>query len=167
MNPLAARTLGRTGVALTQLGFGGAPLGDLFTRVSEADATATIQAAWDAGLRYYDTAPWYGRGQSEHRVGRFLYSRPRRDFVLSTKVGRILNAPRNREWFDTGFGTGALPFAPVFDYSDDGIMRAAEDCLQRLGMPRIDLLVIHDLDFWHHQTEPKVQAYLAQLVTGG
>jgi D-threo-aldose 1-dehydrogenase len=167
MDPLATRTLGRTGVALTQLGFGGAPLGELFTRVSEEDATATLRAAWDAGLRYYDTAPWYGRGQSEHRVGRFLYSRPRRDFVLSTKVGRVLKAPRNPEAFDTGFWTGGLPFDHVFDYSYDGIMRAYEDCLQRLGMPRIDLLVIHDLDFWHHHTEPKVQAYLAQLVTGG
>ena len=78
MDPTTTRQLGRTGVALTQLGFGGAPLGDLFIRVSEADAEATLAAAWDAGIRYFDTAPWYGRGQSEHRIGRFLYRQPRR-----------------------------------------------------------------------------------------
>ena len=93
MDPTETRQLGRTGVALTQLGFGGAPLGELFTKVSEADAEATLAAAWAAGIRYYDTAPWYGRGQSEHRIGRFLYRQPRQDFVLSTKVGRILRAP--------------------------------------------------------------------------
>jgi D-threo-aldose 1-dehydrogenase len=167
MDPLATRPLGRTGVELTQLGFGGAPLGDLFVKVSEGDAGATLQAAWDAGIRYYDTAPWYGRGQSEHRTGRFLYDRPRRDFVLSTKVGRVLKAPESPDSFETGFWAGGLHFDHVFDYSYDGIMRAFEDSLQRLGMNRIDLLVIHDLDYWHHQVEPKVAAYLAQLATSG
>jgi len=167
MNPTATRELGRTGVALTQLGFGGAPLGELFTKVSEADAEATLAAAWAAGIRYYDTAPWYGRGQSEHRLGRFLYRQPRRDLVLSTKIGRILRAPADPERFDTGFWSGGLHFEHRFDYSYDGVMRAFEDSLQRLGMTRIDLLLIHDLDFWHHATEPKVSAYLAQLFTGG
>jgi D-threo-aldose 1-dehydrogenase len=125
------------------------------------------QTAWDAGVRYFDTAPWYGRGQSEHRIGRFLYTKPRDEFVLSTKVGRVLKAPRRAGAFDTGFWTGGLHFDHVFDYSYDGIMRAYEDCLQRLGMNRIDLLVIHDLDFWHHAVEAKVQAYLGQLVGGG
>jgi D-threo-aldose 1-dehydrogenase len=96
MNPTAKRRLGRTDVHLTQFGFGAAPLGDLFTRVSDEQAMAVQQTAWDAGVRYFDTAPWYGRGQSEHRVGRFLYSRPRDEFVLSTKVGRVLRAPRRR-----------------------------------------------------------------------
>ena len=89
------------------------------------------------------------------------------EFVLSTKVGRVLRAPRNPERFDQGFWSGGLQFDHVFDYSYDAIMRAYEDCLQRLGMNRIDLLVIHDLDFWHHATEPKVQAYLGQLIGGG
>ena len=167
MDPTATRELGRTGVALTQLGFGGAPLGELFTKVSESDAEATLAAAWAAGIRYYDTAPWYGRGQSEHRVGRFLYRQPRRDLVLSTKIGRILRPPADPERFDTGFWSGGLHFEHRFDYSYDGVMRAFEDSLQRLGMTRIDLLLIHDLDFWHHATEPKVSAYLAQLFTGG
>src|SRR5437868_3176530 len=166
MDPTATRELGRTGVALTQLGFGGAPLGELFTKVSEADAEATLAAAWAAGIRYYDTAPWYGRGQSEHRTGRFLYRQKRQDLVLSTKIGRILRAPADTERFDTGFWSGGLHFEHRFDYSYDGVMRAFEDSLQRLGMTRIDLLLIHDLDFWHHATEPKVSAYLAQLFTG-
>ena len=167
MDPLARRRLGKSGVELTAMGFGGAPLGELFTRVGDADAAATLQAAWDAGIRYFDTAPWYGRGQSEHRFGRFLYRQPRPDFVLSTKVGRVLKAPRRPEAFETGFWAGGLHFDHVFDYGYDGIMRAYEDCLQRLGMNRIDLLVIHDLDFWHHEVEAKVQAYLAQLATSG
>jgi D-threo-aldose 1-dehydrogenase len=168
MDPLATRPLGRTGTALSALGFGGAPLGELFARVSDEDAEATLDAAWEEGVRYYDTAPWYGRGQSEHRTGRFLRRQPRRgDFVLSTKVGRVLRAPRDPAAFETGFWSGGLHFDHVFDYSYDGIMRAYEDSLQRLGMNRVDLLVIHDLDFWHHASEPKVQAYLAQLVTGG
>src|SRR4051794_34041632 len=167
MDPLARRPLGRTGVELTQLGFGGAPLGDLFVKVSEADAQATLEAAWTAGIRYFDTAPWYGRGQSEHRTGRFLYDRPRREFVLSTKVGRVLRAPHDPDHFETGFWSGGLHFDHVFDYSYDGLMRAFEDSLQRLGMNRVDLLVIHDLDYWHHTVEPKVAAYLGQLATSG
>jgi D-threo-aldose 1-dehydrogenase len=167
MDPLARRRLGKSGVELTAMGFGGAPLGELFTRVSDADAEATLATAWDQGIRYFDTAPWYGRGQSEHRCGRFLYRQPRADFILSTKVGRILKAPRHPERFDTGFWAGGLHFDHVFDYSYDGIMRSFEDCLQRLGMNRIDLLVIHDLDFWHHEVEAKVQAYLGQLAVSG
>ena len=167
MDPLARRRLGKSGVELTAMGFGGAALGELFTRVSDADAEATLQAAWDAGIRYFDTAPWYGRGQSEHRFGRFLYRQPRPDFLLSTKVGRVLKAPRHPESFETGFWTGGLHFDHVFDYSYDGIMRAFEDCLQRLGLNRIDLLVIHDLDFWHHGVEAKVAAHLGQLATSG
>lgn len=167
MDPLATRTLGKSGVELNQMGFGGAALGDLFNKVSDPDAQSTLQSAWDQGVRYYDTAPWYGRGQSEHRFGRFLYRQPRGEFVLSTKVGRVLRAPRDPENFQTGFWTGGLHFDHVFDYSYDAIMRAFEDSLQRLGMNRIDLLIIHDLDFWHHATETRVNAYLAQLVTGG
>ncbi len=167
MNPFATRILGRTGVALTQLGFGAAPLGDLFVKVPEPEARATLDAAWDSGIRYFDTAPWYGRGQSEHRVGRALYDRPREHFVLSTKVGRVLRASPDAARFDRGFWTGGLAFPHHFDYSYDGIMRAYEDSQQRLGIPRIDLLVIHDLDLWHHRTPALVAAMLGQLATGG
>ena len=167
MDPLARRTLGRTGVELTQLGFGGAGLGDLFSVVSEDDARATLAAAWDEGIRYFDTAPWYGRGQSEHRFGRALYRHPRTDYVLSTKVGRTLRAVHDAEHFEGGFWAGGLPFRHTFDYSYDGVMRSFEDSLQRLGLPRIDLLLIHDLDLWHHQRIERVTAYLSELHNGG
>jgi D-threo-aldose 1-dehydrogenase len=167
MDPFALRKLGRSDVMLPQFGLGAAPLGDLFVKLSDAEAEATLSTAWDAGVRYFDTAPWYGRGQSEHRTGRGLYRRPRADVILSTKVGRILGAPIDLGAFDPGIWSGGLAFDIRWDYSYDGIMRAYEDSLQRLGMNRIDLLIIHDLDFWHHQTEAKVSAYLAQLASGG
>lgn len=167
MDPFARRPVGKTGLMLPQFGFGAAPLGELFTKVSEADAEATLAAAWRAGVRFYDTAPWYGRGQSEHRVGRFLYRQPRGEAILSTKVGRILSAPRRPETFDTGFWAGGLHFDHRFDYSYDGVMRAYEDSLQRLGMNRVDLLVIHDLDWWHQGHETMVAAKLVELANGG
>lgn len=167
MDPFKLRRLGKSGVMLPQLGFGAAPLGELFTRVTEQDAEATLQTAWEAGVRYYDTAPWYGRGQSEHRVGRFLYRQPRSEAILSTKIGRILRAPRQPERFDTGFWAGGLHFEHRFDYSYDGVMRAYEDSLQRLGMNRIDLLLIHDLDVWHQGSRDMVDAKLVQLANGG
>src|SRR5580704_1669953 len=99
MDPHVRRRLGLTQVEVTQLGFGGAGLGDLFEVIPEAQAVATLQAAWDAGIRYYDTAPWYGLTQSEHRFGRALYRQPRRDFVLSTKVGRTMHAVHHAETY--------------------------------------------------------------------
>ena len=104
MDPHVRRRLGLTQVEVTQLGFGGAGLGDLFEVIPEAQAAATLEAAWDAGIRYYDTAPWYGLTQSEHRFGRALYRQPRRDFVLSTKVGRTMHAVHHAETYDRGFG---------------------------------------------------------------
>ena len=88
---------------------------------------------------------------------------PRNEFLLSTKVGRILRAPANPDTFDLGMWAGGLSFDVKWDYSYDGIMRSYEDSLQRLGMNRIDILIIHDLDWWHHKTDAKVHAYLAQL----
>lgn len=167
MDPFSLRPLGRSGVELPQFGFGAAPLGELFARVGEREAEETLDTAWQAGVRYYDTAPWYGRGQSEHRVGRFLYRKPRGEVLLSTKIGRILRAPRRPEAFDTGFWAGGLHFEHHFDYSYDGVMRAYEDSLQRLGMNRIDLLLIHDLDVWHQGSPEMVEARMWQLATGG
>lgn len=167
MDPLKSRRLGRTDVMLPQFGFGAAPLGELFARVSERQAEATLAAAWDAGVRYFDTAPWYGRGQSEHRVGRFLYRQPRDETILSTKIGRILRAPAPLRTFDTGFWAGGLHFDHCFDYSYEGVMRAYEDSLQRLGMNRVDLLLIHDLDVWHHGSRAMVDIRLGELATGG
>jgi len=167
MGPFSLRPLGKSGVMLPQLGFGAAPLGELFAKVSEQDAEATLATAWESGIRYYDTAPWYGRGQSEHRVGRFLYRQPRNELILSTKIGRILRVPRHPERFDTGFWAGGLHFEHHFDYSYDGVMRAYEDSLQRLGMNRIDMLLIHDVDVWHQGSRAMVDARLMQLANGG
>jgi D-threo-aldose 1-dehydrogenase len=167
MNPFETRKLGKTAVELTQLGFGSAPLGELFVRVDEATAAATLQAAWDVGIRYYDTAPYYGRGLAEIRCGRFLDMKPRSEFVLSSKVGRWFFPPPKPQEFQAEPWAGGLRFDHVHDYSYDGIMRSYEQSQMRLGMNRIDLLLIHDLDFWFHATDAKVSAHLTQLFTSG
>ena len=163
---LERRTLGRTGIAVTALGFGGATIG-INPTVTEAQAQATLQAAWEAGLRYFDTAPWYGRGLSELRVGQLLRGLPRDEFVLSTKVGRVLRAPVNPYAPASSPSAGGLPFEVRFDYSRDGIRRAYEDCLQRLGLTRIDLAIVHDLDLGYHAPQPRWDALMGQLITGG
>ena len=163
---LERRTLGRTGVEVTALGFGGATIG-IDPTVTEAQAQETLRAAWEAGLRYFDTAPWYGRGLSELRVGQLLRGLPRDEFVLSTKVGRVLRAPVNPHAPVGSPSPGGLPFEVRFDYSRDGIMRAYEDCLQRLGLTRIDLAIVHDLDLGYHAPQPRWDALMGQLITGG
>lgn len=165
MDPTQKRKLGRTDVELTQFGFGAASLGELFKLVSEEDALATLQSLWKNGSRYIDTAPLYGWGLSEHRVGRHLYQQPRDEFVLSTKVGRVLKAPKVRQGFKAPLFLGGLPFDHVFDYSYDGIMRSYEDSLQRLRLNSIDLLIIHDLE--SHCHGEKLQFYREQFEDGG
>ena len=166
MSSIPKRSL-RTGVELSTLGFGGAPLGELFDPVSETEAQETLQAAWDAGIRYYDTAPFYGYGKSEHRLGHFLRQQKRKDFILSSKVGRVLTATRDLDSFDKGGWIGGLPFDYRFDYSYDGIMRSWEDSLQRLGLSSIDVLLIHDLDSFFHDSEQRFSAHVNQLITSG
>ena len=167
MDPTATREIGQTGVAVTQLGFGAAHFGELFSLVTESDAQATCAAAYNAGVRLYDTAPWYGVGLSEHRLGTFLRGQPRSEFAVSTKIGRVLSAPEQTEDFDNGMWLGGLPFQLRFDYTYDGVMRSWEDSLQRLSLNRIDLLVIHDLDLMYHETSEKVEGYMRQLEDGG
>jgi D-threo-aldose 1-dehydrogenase len=128
---------------------GGAPLGNLFAEVGEADAQASLHAAWDAGIRHFDTAPHYGAGLSEHRMGAFLRRRPRDTFTLSSKVGRLLvpaeGVPDEAEGF-----VAALPFRRVVDYSAAGAERSIADSLQRLGLSRLDTVYIHDCsEDWH------------------
>ncbi|WP_274627368.1 aldo/keto reductase [Arvimicrobium flavum] len=167
MQSFKTRRLGKSGVPVSELGFGGAGLGELFTRVDEKTAAATLEAAWDVGIRYFDTAPFYGSGLSEIRTGRLLDNRPRGEFILSSKVGRWFFPPANPDAFQPSGWAGGLRFDHVHDYTYDGIMHAYEQSHMRLGMNRIDLLVIHDLDFWFHKTEKKVNAYLDQLFTSG
>ena len=167
VDPRATREIGQTGVAVTQLGFGSAHFGEFYSLVKEEDAQATVAAAYDAGVRLFDTAPWYGCGLSEHRLGTALRQRSRGEFLVSTKIGRVLTAPEQTENFDNGMWLGGLPFQVNFDYTHDGVMRSWEDSLQRLSLNRVDLLIIHDLDFMYHETEDKVQNYLKQLDDGG
>ena len=149
------------------MGFGGASIGELFVKVPEEDALACLRAAWDAGIRYFDTAPWYGRGLSELRTGAGLRERPRDEFVLSTKVGRWLRAPADPARFSTAPWIGGTHFEVVFDYSYDGIMRAYEQSQLRLGLTRYDLAIIHDLDLLYHAPEEKLATNFAQLAASG
>jgi D-threo-aldose 1-dehydrogenase len=147
------RKVGNTTLELPVFGFGAAHIGELYGKVDEATSQATLNAAWDAGIRYYDTAPWYGRGLSEHRLGGFLRTRPRDEFLITTKVGRTLHRPADPKTFDRGPWAGGLNFEVRFDYTYDGIMRAYEQLLQRLGLDTVDALVIHDLDVAYHGAE--------------
>ncbi len=164
--PIATRQLGTTEAYVTELGFGTAPLGDLFQRVTDAKSRATLRTAWGAGIRYYDTSPWYGYGKSELRLGELLRQKRPSSYTVSTKVGRVFKATRDPRHFDRGFWSGGLPFDHVYDYSYDGIMRSYEDSLIRFGVHQIDLLLIHDLDPFYHN-EAQIQAYLHQLFTSG
>ncbi len=167
----ATRTLSDAGLTTARLGFGGGSLGDPGGAIPEERARATLAAAWDAGLRYFDTAPWYGNTKSEHRLGAFLREKPRESFALSTKVGRVYFAPEDRETFARSpwmaRWPGGLPFDLRFDYSRDGVLRSYEDSLQRLGLNRVDALAIHDLDLKHQKSEDGVAAALHALDAGG
>ncbi|SLN77487.1 aldo/keto reductase [Roseisalinus antarcticus] len=140
---MKSRSLGRTGLRLTELGFGGGAIGNLHRPVDREAAMATMQAAWDAGLRYFDTAPFYGHGLSERRVGDFL--RDLEGWTLSTKVGRVLRPVPRSEVPDHGFAD-PLPFAIDHDYSAEGIRTSVAHSHARLGLNRIDILWVHDLE---------------------
>lgn len=132
------------GLDVTSIGLGSAPLGGLFSAVSDADAEATLAAGWSAGIRFYDTAPLYGFGLAERRVGGFLRQQKRDSFAISTKVGRLLRAEPNSAEDDHYKGAPAL--RPQFDFSYDGVMRSVEESLVRLGLDRVDVLLVHDPD---------------------
>jgi D-threo-aldose 1-dehydrogenase len=149
MTTLKRRKIGRTNLEVTELGLGGAPMGGFRATISEAEATALTNAAYEGGVRYFDTSPFYGYGRSELRMGAALREKPRDEYVLSTKVGRVLHAMRPSEKPPVDFRDNGLPgFAPVFDYTYDGVMRSFEHSQLRLGLARIDIALIHDVDFW-------------------
>ncbi len=152
MNDLLStrRKVGSTTLGVPGFGFGSAHIGEMYAAVDEADSRATLDAAWDAGVRLYDTAPWYGRGLSEHRIGGLLRTKPRDEFVVTTKVGRTLHRPKDPKNFDRSPWKGGLNFEVHFDYSYDGIMRSYEQALQRLALDTVDALIIHDLDAQYH-----------------
>jgi D-threo-aldose 1-dehydrogenase len=156
---LGQRRLGRSGVTVTDLSFGGAAIGNLFTEVDDATAAATIDAAWDGGIRLFDTAPHYGLGLSERRLGAALRGRPRDEYLISTKVGRLL-LPADPPYHADPAGF-AVPAAYVrrFDFSADGVRRSLEASLERLDMNRVDIALIHDPD--EHGQQALTQAYPA------
>ncbi|MFI0713940.1 aldo/keto reductase [Streptomyces inhibens] len=153
------RTLGRSGVPVTALGFGAAALAGLYTPVSEETAAATVEAAWDVGIRCYDTAPHYGLGLSERRLGEALRAKPRDSYTLSTKVGRLLE-PHTGGGDDLAHGFAvAATHRRVWDFSADGVRRSLEDSLTRLGLDRIDIALVHDPD--NHEERAFREAYPA------
>lgn len=154
-------------LSFTELGFGTAPLGNLYKAISEDEAQATLQAAWDTGCRYFDTAPLYGLGLAETRLNHFLRGKPRDDYVLSTKVGRLLEACAADERTGIGKFFDTPSRREVYDYSYDGIMRSFEISLERLGVDRIDILFAHDLDIFNHGSQAVVDTMLAQFMEGG
>lgn len=145
IDPAARRTLGRSAVAVSRLGLGAAPYGNLMAAAADADLAATTRAALGDGVVHFDTAPFYGHGLSEHRLGATLRDVPRDSYVLSTKVGRLLKPRRGGAGSDGPF-TAPLPFDVVYDYSFDGTLRSLDDSLQRLGIARIDIALIHDVN---------------------
>jgi D-threo-aldose 1-dehydrogenase len=159
----------RSGLTVSRVGFGSAPLGDFFEKLDEREAIGTVEAAFAAGITLVDTSPHYGNGLAEHRIGTALRSVPRDSVVISTKIGRVMTAaspggspppPPAR-----GF-VGSLPHRPRFDYSYDGVMRSFEQSLLRLGTDRIDILLIHDIDAWS-QGEDMVEARYREAITSG
>lgn len=159
--------LNNGGLDFTEIGMGGAPLGNLYRAISDDEAHAVLERAWEAGLRYYDTAPLYGFGLSETRMNRFLRGKPRDEYILSTKVGRLLSAATEEtrdgigKWFD-------IPARKeIYDYSRDGILRSIEFSLERLGVDRIDVLFVHDIDLSNHGTQDVLDEKLAELMKSG
>ena len=154
-------------ISFTELGFGTAPLGNLYRATTDKDAQATLNAAWKAGVRYYDTAPLYGLGLSETRLNQFLRGKKRSDYVLSSKVGRLLEVcpPDKRTGIGKFFNTPNR--REIFDYSYDGVMRSLEFSLERLGVDSIDVVFAHDCDVFTHGSVEKRDAHVKTLMEGG
>lgn len=160
--------IGNGGLTFTELGFGTAPVGNLYRAIDEDAAQAILSAAWDAGARYFDTAPLYGLGLSETRLNQFLRGRPRDEYVVSTKVGRLLRPCRPGETRDTIGKFFDVPARKeVFDYGYDGVMRSFEASLERLGLDRVDILYAHDLDIFTHKGADAMRARIDEFMAGG
>lgn len=154
-------------IRFTRLGFGSAPLGNLYKAISEEQAQDTLDSAWKAGMRYFDTAPLYGLGLSETRINHFLRGKKRADYVVSTKVGRLLQAcaPAARTGIGKFFETPSR--REVYDYGYDGVMRSFESSLERLGLDSVEILFVHDIDVFNHGTEAARDARVDELMKGG
>ncbi|MDX0533423.1 aldo/keto reductase [Sinorhizobium medicae] len=162
---MQTRRIGRTALAVTEYSFGTAGLGGLYRECTREAAMATLDAAWEAGIRYFDTAPFYGLGLAERRVGDFLRDKPRNSFVLSTKVGRLLHPVPEDKVPDYTY-VKPLNFDITYDYGYDAIMRSVEVSYARLGLNRIDILYVHDIGGYTHGAA-KNNVYLEQLLDSG
>ena len=160
------RKIGETSIQVSTLGFGAASLGNLYKSVSTEEAEKTLKAALKSGINLYDTAPRYGLGLSERRLGDVLRTQPKSNYVISTKVGRILTPDRNADVSALRYGFDTpMPFDTHYDYTYDGIMRSFEDSIQRLGLSELDILLVHDIgEDTHGNKDPY---YYQQLVSGG
>ena len=158
---------GGAGLDFTLLGFGSAPIGNLFRAISDDDAHAVLEAAWAGGIRYFDTAPLYGLGLSETRLNRFLRGKPRDEYVISTKIGRLFRVatPETRDGFGKWFDVPSRN--EIYDYGYDAVFRSIEFSLERLGLDRIDVLYAHDLDIFNHGSQAALDARLAEFMNGG
>ncbi|MDQ6720453.1 MAG: aldo/keto reductase [Candidatus Dormibacteraeota bacterium] len=165
MNPRERVKLGRTPLSVSRVGLGTAPLAGLFESVDEDQALGVIGRAWEAGIRFFDTAPLYGHGLGELRLGRVLREQPRDEFTLATKVGRLLRADAPPEPGQAFRGVPAVN--PVFDFTYDGVMRSVEESLERLRLSRIDILHIHDPDNHYDVALNGAYRALAQLRADG
>jgi D-threo-aldose 1-dehydrogenase len=167
MNPSERVSLGKTRLTVSRLSVGTVPIGGMFAAVDEDTARATLQRSYDQGVRFFDTAPLYGNGVAEWRLGKFLATVPRSEVVLSTKVGRLLltEPPADRARLNEGFNpfVGAPPLFPVFDFTYDGVMRSFETSLKRLGQDRVDALLIHDPDDYFDEAMSGAYVALDQL----
>jgi len=161
--PIDLRPVGTTTLKISALGVGGAPLGGNFSNVSHNDGLDVVNAAFDAGISFVDTAPFYGFGRSERAVGDAIRGR---DYTLSTKVGRMLVPGAHPNPFAEAGMNDPLPFHPVYDYTYDGVMRSFEDSKQRLGLDRIDILLAHDIGEMQHGAELNAR-YFKELTDGG
>jgi D-threo-aldose 1-dehydrogenase len=159
------RRVGGTSVMTSALGFGGAPIGGFRFNLSDQQGAEALATAFDGGIRYFDTSPYYGYGRSELIFGYALRPHPRDDFVLSTKVGRWMTPLQPDERVE-GWRAGGLPFKATFDYSRDGTLRSLEQSLLRLGLARIDIALIHDADVHTHGSQAEADRRFAEAMAG-
>lgn len=168
MTALKRRKVGRTSLEVTEMGLGGAPMGGFRATISDAEAVELTDVGYDVGIRYFDTSPYYGYGRSELRMGGALREKPRDSYVLSTKVGRIMHPMKPGEKPPADFRENGLPgFAPRFDYTYDGVMRSLEHSHFRLGIQRIDIALIHDVDFWTIKDRAILDERFKTVMDGG
>jgi D-threo-aldose 1-dehydrogenase len=172
--PTDRLSLGRTGLRVSRLGLGAASIGGLYEAVTDADARATVEHAWDLGIRMFDVAPLYGYGAGERRVGMALAGHPRDEYILSTKVGRLVRSPdaippgadvdpQAMEGREDAFYARAEPVRVVFDFSADGVRRSIEESLERLGLEQVDIALIHDPDDHWEQAIGEAWPALARM----